>query len=44
MKTKSIIAVSIALCFCSSVYAAEDIHTGTVVVGSGIPALKQLSI
>lgn len=40
MKGKSIISVSIALCFCSFVYAAEDIHTGTVVVGSGISGLK----
>ena len=40
MRSKLVVAMSLALFMGGSVYAAQDIHTGTVVVGSGISGLK----
>ncbi|WP_370853411.1 FAD-dependent oxidoreductase [Parasutterella sp.] len=40
MNKKIVLIASIAFVFSGTVFALEDLHTGTVVVGSGISGLK----
>ena len=40
MKSKVIIGFAMAALCVNLTFAAEDIHTGTVVVGSGISGMK----